>query len=300
MALIWPTEGLAINRSMQISDRQKKIAYSFYLIAAAALFLFWLFPEDSVRNLVKRNAECINPDISIGIDKASLSFPLGVKFKDVSVFYKSRPVADLDYMRVRVGLLSIFGKSRIFFFKSGVSDGIISGKCRFVEERGFKADVQMSGLQLENILCGISQHRITGLMKGDLKIESDGSAVNADSQIDFANMTIAFATPVLGMETIQFDTVKADLSIAPRRIEIKSCSLEGQEMDGKFTGGILFRQPYKNSILNFSGFLKPQASFIKKMGKELPVDILMKKEPGADGFPVKLIGTISDPKIRLR
>lgn len=289
-------------KDMHISGKRRKIGLFFYLTAAAVLFLFWLFPEDAVRDFVERSAERIHPHITIGIGEVGPLFPPGVKFKEVSVSYKGVPVAVPDYIRVTPRLLSLFGEAPAFSAKSGVFGGIVYGNGRLMGNRGVNADVRMSGLKLEgiNFLSTISEHRITGLMDGSLKVTSDGTDLQADSDMLFSDITVALSMPVLGMQTIQFDTVEAGLSITPRRIEIKNCTMKGQEVDGEFTGNIIVREPYKKSILNLTGFLKPQASFIKKAGKTLPIDLLMKKEAGSKGFPMKLTGTFQDPEIGLR
>lgn len=290
------------DKEMRLFGKYGKIACFFYLMAATVLFYFWLFPEAEVREFIERGAGRINPDLSIGVGDVRPSFPPSFIFRDVSLSYKGDPVADPAYIRVTPGLFSLFGRSPLFSFKSGISGGIIHGDCQFMEDRGAHADVRVSGLKLENIdfLRAMSQHRLSGLLGGTLKVKSDGADIQSDSNIVLSDITVTLAQPVLGMQAMQFDAVEADLSTTPRRIEIKACTMKGQEVAGEFTGHILVRQPYEKSLLNLNGFLKPQAAFIKKAGMSLPVETFMKNEPGEKGFPVRLTGSFQSPEIVFR
>jgi type II secretion system protein N len=290
------------DKEMHISDKHKKIAYCLYLTTAAVLFLVWLFPEDAARQFVARGVERINPHIRIDIADVYPVFPPGITFRGVAWSHKGDPVADSAYLRVTPGLFSLFGDSPRFYFKAGMSGGIIKGDGRVMKGAGAQADLKISGLKLEGIhfLSGISRHRITGLLDGDIKIKADGADVQTDSDIVCSGVAVALAAPVLGIQTLQFDTLEADLSATLRRIEIKTCTVKGQEVDGTFTGEILISEPYQKSILHLNGFLKPQAAFIKKVGKTLPIDILLKKQQGEKGFPVKLTGTFQEPEFALQ
>jgi len=288
--------------NMLISDKYSKLACLLYLIAATVLFAYWLFPEDEVREFVEDGASRVNPYINIDINEVSPSFPPGVKFSDISFSYQGDPIADPDYIRVRPGLFSLLGKSPLFFYKSAVFGGVIDGDVRLIDNRAANTDVRISGLQLEgiNFLTLFSEHRIKGLINGVMKFESADSDVQAESALVFSNIIITLASPVLGIGTIEFDTIEADLSATPRRVEVKACTLKGQEIEGEFTGNILVRQPLQMSMLNLRGFLKPQAALIKKVGDTLPLDVLMKKESGDKGFPIRLRGTFQEPRYSFR
>ena len=130
----------------------------------------------------------------------------------------------------------------------------------------------------------LSKNRITGLLEGNLKVDAKGRNTQADSDLILTDISVALANPLLGIETINFDKIEADLTNTVRRIEIKACTMKGQDLDGEFTGNILVRRPFEKSILNLNGFLNPQAAFIKKAGSDLPLDMLMKNAPGEKGF----------------
>lgn len=287
---------------MRLPGKYRIIAYIIYLTAVAGLFLFLLFPEDAVRDFIKRGVTRIDSNMRVDISGITPLFPPGVKFKGVSLLYKGKPVAKPDYIRISPRLLSLIGNSPRFFLKAGVFGGVIQGNGKLAETGKGEGDIRISGLELEKIneLNGLSKHRITGRMDGNVKISTQGDDFNVHPDMTLSDLVVTLKEPVFGMQRFQFDTAKADLSITLRRMEIKAGTLEGEMFDGEFSGDILFKEPFKDSILNLKGSIRPQAAFIKQAGKTLPIDILMKKESGEKGLPVRLRGTIQDPQISLR
>lgn len=285
-----------------LPGKYRKIAYFIYLTAVAGLFLFLLFPDDAVRDFVKRGVASSGPDVTVDIGRVNPAFPPGLTFKTVSLFYKKAPVAQPDYIRITPRLLSLLGSSPRFVFKAGVLEGIIKGDGEMTEDTGTDADIQMSGLQLGKIdlLNDLSPHRISGQMDGSVKVTARGKRVQADSSLVFSDFEVALAQPVFGMERLTFTEVRADLSVSPRRLEIKSCTLSGREFDGEFSGRVFIRPDFQNSALSVKGFVRPQAAFIKEMGRTLPLEMLLKKDAGEKGIPININGTIQDPRISLR
>ncbi len=287
---------------MQIPVKYRKIIYFIYLTVVTVAFLFWLFPEDKVRNFVKRGVAHVDSDISVDIGGVSPLFPPGLKLKDISVQYKGAPVATPAYIRTVPRLLSLFGQSPRFFFKTNVFGGIIHGDCQVMDDRSTNADIRITGIKLEDIkqLRAISPHRITGLLDGDMTVNALNNSIKADSNIEFEDFSIELATPFFDMDRIMFHTVKAELSVTPRRLQVTSSTFEGEALSGTFTGYVIIRAPLESSIINLKGFVKPQAAFIKNAGKTLPLDILMKKDSDGKGFPIMLRGTLQEPQLSLR
>ena len=287
---------------MRISGKYKIIAYCIYLTAVTGLFLFLLFPEAAVRDFIKRGVTRIEADMQVDINEIKPLLPPGVKFKAVSVLYKGKPIAKPEYIRITPRLWSLLGNQPRFFFKADVFSGIIEGNCRLLENRDANTDIRISGVNLKDInqLCKISKHQVDGRMNGKVKVITQGNDFSIQADMDFSDLVVILNQPVFGMQRFLFDTVKADLSMTPRRLEIKAGTIEGQAFDGDFTGDILIKTPFNDSILNLRGFIRPQAAFIKEASKTVPLDLLMKKQSDGKGLPVKLRGTIREPQISLR
>ncbi|MEW6079949.1 MAG: type II secretion system protein GspN [Thermodesulfobacteriota bacterium] len=286
------------DKDMPLFGRRKKIAYGFYLTAVALLLLFWRFPGDSARDFAQRAVKRLHPQLGAGIGRVGLVFPPGVNFRDVAWSYNKEPITRTDYIRLRPGLWSLFGSSSVCYIKAGAYGGVISGKCRITKDREAEADLQAGNLTLENVdwLRRLTTHRFSGRMNGTLKAKFEKDDVQAESHLVFSDITVTLAAPVLDFQSLRLSVVDADVSATRRRMEIKACTVKGPEIEGEFSGDILVRQPYQMSVLNLKGFLRPQASFLKQAGKTLPIDLLMKKEQGGKGIPVKLTGTIQSPQ----
>ncbi len=279
-----------------------KIALLLYLVAVTVLFCYLLFPADPVREFVQNSVKRLDPNVAIDIGNVSPAFPPGVKFGAVALSYGGDLVAVPAYVRITPGLFSLLGNNPRLNFKSDVFGGDIAGDCRLIENGRGYADIRLSGINLETIdfLTGLSRHRLKGHLDGKVTVEGDATDFRADTELMLSDISVSLATPVLGIETVQFDTITIDVSTTSRRLEVKSCTFGGSELEGEFTGSILIREPFKMSILNLKGFLKPQAALIKKADNTLPLDFLMKNESGAKGFPVRLRGTFQRPDFDLR
>ena len=57
---------------------RKWIAYGVYIVALAALFIYYLFPSETVKNYITARAGQVNPDIRVSILKVTPVFPPGL------------------------------------------------------------------------------------------------------------------------------------------------------------------------------------------------------------------------------
>jgi len=285
-----------------MTGRRKIILTVLYALAAGVLFLFLLFPDAAVKTALVRGVENINPAARLTVGDVAPVFPPGLKLKDVTVSYRDKVVAGPDYIRLTPAWFSLLGESPRLVFKTGVFAGVIDGQGRFTEDRLAGADVRISGVRLESIqyVNHLSPHRLSGAVNGDLRLTSKRGEIQGTSQLRLSGTTVTLAAPVLDMAVVQFDDIQADLVLSSRRVEIKSCVFDGQDLDGEFSGNILLRNPFQNSLLNLKGSIKPQAGLIKRAGNTLPIEFLMKSEPGDKGFPVRLTGTFQEPRIAFR
>jgi len=285
-----------------MNNTRKWLPYSLFVIAVTTFFIYYLFPSEKVKNYITFNLNKSYPGINIAIDHVKPAFPPGLRLYNVN-FYMHDLLFRSEQIKIAPGLLSLFRSKVIFFFKGRAYTGILEGKGEFTKKRPkVMIEGKLSGMQIKEISAvkDFTGRNISGVLDGKFTYWNENeSGDNLKAELIISDGELELLTPVFKLRSVPFSRIAADLVMKNRKLQVKRCIIKGDQMNGSFSGTITLKNNPGQSYLKLSGTIKPHPTFIEKLGKDLPANLLPKKIFGKDGVRIRVYGTIGKPRFFL-
>ena len=109
---------------MKIS--KKSIFYTIYIIAITGIFLYFLFPSDTLKTYLAYRLSQGNPDVTVTIDRVSPAIPPGISLYNVGIAHQNKALVDLAKLKLMPAFLSLFSDKTTVTFKGYLNAGTIS------------------------------------------------------------------------------------------------------------------------------------------------------------------------------
>lgn len=286
----------------------KKIAlYALYTLVVTGVFLYYLFPSDSVRAYVSYKVRQADPSLELTIGEAAPALPPGLTFRSALLSQAAGPLAAAERLKVTPALSTLFGPEIALGFKGEVYGGALKGHLvldRTVERpqppvRALTANI--AGLQVGRIhaLERIPGYAVSGSLNGAVSYQNRDDGEKGDVRLALTNLTVRPETPLFNITEVTFNQVQAEAVLEPgRRVEIRQCSLAGPQLNGTLAGSIRVADDPARSALDLTGTLKPHPSFLADIGKSFPASLLLKNRSGGD-ISFRIRGTMENPAFSL-
>jgi len=284
---------------------QKILLYIAFTIVMGVVFLYLLFPSDTLRAYIETQIQQNAPDVSVEIGQVSAAFPPGLNLVNILCEYQELPLVTASLATVRPALLKLLGSEKVANFKIETSEGRVDGRAimRTGKQTVLALDAHIDGVALQEIagLRAIPDYIISGLLSGKLDYKATpGRSGSGSADLLATDAKLELINPMFGLESFSFASIEAQLNLSPRRLQLRRCNLKGNEVDGSISGSVMLRTPMGQSRLNLSGVLRPHADFMAKLQTTLPVALLGSKNLGQKGLPFRITGTIDQPGFSLR
>ncbi len=288
---------------------KKKFLYLSYIIAAFIFFLYILFPSGAVKIYIEHKLAGINPDLSISIDHINPVFPPGIRLNTVSFYYIRSLLMDAETIKIVPKIFSVFSSKKVFSFKGLAYDGIINGRADIGDNaEHVKIDANLSGIQIKDIpaikiAAGIEKekYKVSGILDGKVTYSlSNGSGRVMGAKLGISDCSIKLKDSVFNHENFTFSKIEADLAAVKKRLQIKSCTIEGDKVDASLSGSIITKNYLGSSVLNLKGKIKLKPLFFQNINKNLLTSIFPEKMSGNSSFSFKIGGTFNNPEFTLK
>jgi len=290
---------------MTMRNTRKWLPYILYSTGAALFFIYYLFPSDTIKNIITSNFNTANPGVNITIDHITPSFPPGLTLHLVNLYYLDDPLFKAEQIKIAPKILSLFRSRVIFFFKGSAFKGSLKGRGEFSKNRpyqNFMVQGKLSGVQMGEV-SAVKRYfgrSITGMLGGDFTCRSGGeSGGSLGTKLVISDGEVELLTPVFNMERIPFRKIDADLTMIDRRLKIKRCDMEGVAMNGSMSGAVTLKEPPGDSYLKLSGVIKPNRSFLENLAKDIPANLLPEKIMEKGVIRIRIYGTLDKPRFFL-
>lgn len=292
-----------------MNNTKKKFLYILYIIAAFIFLLYILFPSDAVKTYIEDKLGSINPDLLISIDNINPAFPPGVRLNAVSFYYIRSLLLDAETIKIVPGILSVFSSQTTFSFKGAAYDGILNGRGEIGDNEGhLKIDADLSGIQIKDIpaiknMAGIEKekYKISGILDGKVTYcNNKGSDRVIGAKLGISDCRIKLKEPVFNHDAFTFIKIEADLAAIKNRLQIKSCTIDGDKVNASLSGSVVTKKNLGSSVLNLKGKIKLKPLFFGNMKKNLLASIFPEKISGNSSFFFKIVGTFNDPEFTLK
>ncbi len=283
-------------------NRRKIFFYGCYVLGAALFFIFVRFPGDTIRDWVEENSQQLYPGVELKIaEPARLGPLLGIIFTDCAFSYQDHEVLSVNNLKIRFSVWSLLGDPAVSF-RMGLSEGIVRGRYKRTKEGtvGVEAeffDLRLGMIRLPDHLSGYS---LAGTGAGDFTLELEAGHMAGRLALGLKEGRVGLAASVFGLKEVDFDTVEAVLIVETGKVRLERLQITGRQVTGEFSGNIIVREPYSDTVLNISGFVTPRSSLIKKMGEDFPVELFIKNTTEKKGLPVRITGTAAQPEFSMQ
>ena len=283
---------------------KKTLFYTTYIIGITVLFLYYLFPSDAVKDYVAYKMSLGSPDISVTIDHVSPVLPPGINLHDVGIAHGDKVLIDLDSVKITPGWLSVFSSTKTTHFKGRLNAGTVDGRTQVdsrSEQGAEKIEGTISGVQVQGIpaLQGLTAHKISGSLGGDFIIAGTWPDRTMTGQLTLSDSRINFDQPVVGLPSLEFIKIDADLALSKDNLAIKKLSARGNQLDADISGTIALNEGGRQNALNLNGSIRPHHGFLAKMKNSIPASFLLQKTAGNKAISFTIGGTVEAPAFKL-
>lgn len=288
----------------------KKIAlYALYTLVVTGVFLYYLFPSESVRAFVGYQVNRADPSLELTIESVTPTLPPGLTFRSALLFQRSEPVAAASRLKVTPALTTLFGPEIALGFKGEVYGGALTGnmvldRTKQRSEPPVRAlTANIVGLQVGRLhaLRRVPGYDVSGTLNGAVSYRRTDDGENGDIRLALTDLTVRPETPLFNITDVTFNQVQAEAVLEPgRRLEIRQCTLAGPQVNGTLSGAIRVADDPGQSALDLTGTLKPHPGFLAEIGQGFPASLLLKnRSGGAGGISFRIRGTIQNPAFSL-
>ncbi|MEW6673904.1 MAG: type II secretion system protein GspN [Thermodesulfobacteriota bacterium] len=288
-----------------MTPAKTRFLYVLYIVGVAVFFIYWLFPDDAVRNYLSLRLKSFNPDLNLTLVQARPTFPPGLKLEKMRISVNNLPIVEMNEFKLKPAFSSLFSPGRTFLFQGDLYGGTIAGRLDWgteVPHRTVALNSTLSGIQVGGSagLERLTRRKISGVLGGSVYFEIKNGQTGAGSAgLNVTDCKIEIPPSVYGREHLSFKNISADIAAAGKNIRIKTCTLRGDQMDGKVEGSVELKTPVNKSVLNLSGAFRPHHQFLADLRKRLPIFFLSGQRDDNNEFPVQFSGTIDSPLFSL-
>ncbi len=284
---------------MKIS--KKSIFYTIYIIAITGIFLYFLFPSDTLKTYLAYRLSQGNPDVTVTIDRVSPVIPPGINLHNVGIVHQNRALVDLEKLKLMPGFLSLFSDKTTLNFKGYLNAGTISGRAEFGGVQEVKGDGRISALQVEGIpaLKRLPADKIAGVLNGDFTFANVGSDRSLAGKLTLSKSKIELKKAVFNVKSLEFRDIDADLIVKNDTLIINQTKARGNQLNADLTGTIAFAGQTGKQAMNLSVSLTPHHLLLAKIEKNIPMSFLRNKKAGEAAISFKVEGTLDKPNFSL-
>ena len=279
---------------------KSRILWAVYIIGAALLFFYILFPSETAKEYLAQQIRKVHPGLMMEIGGLKLNFPPGLTLQDVSVYHLGQILAELDNLKISPDILSLFLDTTHLSFLGNGYGGTLKGGVDISKKsanREMTIDADLTGIQVKRLeaLSVITTHKISGNLDGTLTFDTKASHQGLNGDLILTDGQIEFTPPVLNQSLLSFNTIEAEVMLVNGSLTIYRCQIEGNQLYADVSGTIKFGGRSARKVLDLSGTVKPHEALLAKLGKNIP-QLFAGSRMASQGVSFKITGTMESPK----
>ncbi len=283
----------------------KYVLWGLYGFLAVVFFMYVQFPSERVRDYLLSSTVITEWDIALNTDKVKPIFPPGLKLLPASISHKASVWLSLDQLTVTPSLLSIFRSNRTFHVAGKAYGGSLNSRIDIntsndVRQVHAATTLSAIGIQNHEALNNLLGRKISGTLSGNLEYDAvNPKTKKLDAKLTLSDSQIEAMYPLFSIKQFDFDYIQAELAASNTQVRVKECSFKGRQVNGRFSGMIILRQPLNKSMINLTGRLHPSETFLSDIKKNFPLSLFDSYRQAQNGIPVRIGGTLEQPTVSL-
>jgi type II secretion system protein N len=280
---------------------RKWLMLGIYIVAAAVLFAYYLFPAEAVKGYIAYQLNAADPSLAVDIARVKPTFPPGLKLRSLKLARTGMPLVEAQQLTVRPVYASLLGLEKTYRFKGKLYQGTIDGTIQLNQGQktgAMRIEARIEGLHIEQIrmIEEMSGRKVFGMLAGNIQAHRQNPlSLEATAKLELSDGKIELLMPVFTYKNLAFRSIKADLAITQQNLTISRCEIKAQPADGSFRGTIDFKKPLGKSMIGLEGTVKPHPALLALLRKSLPASLVPPTAAGDDGIGISLSGTLDSP-----
>ncbi|MEJ2099497.1 MAG: type II secretion system protein GspN [Desulfobacterales bacterium] len=277
-----------------------RVSWAIYIICAALFFLYALFPSEMVKEYLAGQVHQTHPDLTIKMGRVRPVIPPGLKLYDVSVYHLGQRIAELEDLNITPDILSLLSATTHLNFRGDGYGGILKGGIDITgnsPQRDVVVGADLTGIQVSQIeaLTFLTAHKISGNLNATLTYRTNMPAEPLTGDLTLTKGQIEFSAPIMKQDSINFDTIEAELIFNGSSLTIKHCRIDGDLLDADVSGSIKFTgRSAARKILDLSGTVKPHETLFAKLGRNIS-ELIEHRNLENQGIAFKIKGPLDSP-----
>ncbi len=283
----------------------KIFLYLLFGLVALVLFLYLRFPSEMVKIAIDDQVKQADPKAHLDVDLINPTIPPGLKLEPLSVRYAGLPVLRMDFLKISPNLLYLFSPSSRYTYRGDIGSGDLKGiAVTDITNNRPQSKITMTlnrvPLTYLEFLNQWRGYKADGELDANIAFDSAKGGGTADVDMEISPARIAFDPPLLGIAALDFSELKSQLVVTRRMLQIKNCDVIGNQIDGKLTGSIVFRDPIETSRMSLSLTVRPQQEFLADHKNDMIGGLLASANAQKRGIVFRITGSISNPRYVIR
>lgn len=279
---------------------KSRISWALYIICAALIFFYYLFPSDTVKEYMAGQIRRIHPSLTVTIGRVKLAFPPGLMLYEITVYHAGRIIGELENLKIAPNILSLFFDTTHLSFTGTSYGGRVKGGVDITDKspgREIMVDADLIGIQVDRleILQTMLSHKISGNLDGTLTLKTNMPREIIAGDLTLTEGRIEFSPPVMNQNVLTFNTIDADVVLDGPSLIINHCVVEGNDLDADIAGSITLAGRGYQKILDLSGTVQPHDALLARLSDRL-VDFLSDNNLENREFPFKIKGPMESPQ----
>lgn len=281
------------------------IYYIAYTLVATGCFLYFLFPSEAFKGVVSGYLLKMLPNYQVQFDRLQPVLPMGLRLEMVSVLQNDDRLVKIDRLNVAPRIVSLLSPRKTINYHGKAYQGFLKGRMDVnASDKSKQTDVfiKLADIQLSDItyLQERFGRKISGFLNADMNlIDNNGPKRSLKGRLDLADVRVELSNPIINIQEVVLNLVEAEFNVNKKVFSLKRLEAMGGQVEGSLTGTVMIRKPMSKSRINLRGSIFPQEVLLAGIKDLLPGN-LFKQSVGDKGIPIRIYGTIENPKFSFR
>ena len=283
------------------------LGYLLYTLGVVVIFLWLLFPSDTVKTWLQRKLHVMYPSLTWEIKDMEAAFPLQLKMSDIRIHRKSQtkyPLVEVAEMQLAPDIRELvkLKKQIPLSYRMQTLDGTVKGKLLVSEDRsGLRCSGNFHDIQIGRLegfwqevnragsakLSGTFAYK--GLWREPLRGELKADIAGADG-------TVNLAQKMFGLDVLEFNTMKAIVSAKDRIVNVSDGQMESRLFSASFKGVMSLSDNLYTSGIKVQGSVEPRPELLGRLDNDIEITFI--KSQLTDGrLSFVISGSLSEPGI---
>lgn len=289
-----------------MSRFKKYFAYVAYILGATLLFLYILFPSDTVKDYIEYRAGSVAPGFTCYMENLAPGIPPGLLVSNMYILSDDESLMRIDSIRLSPAWRAFLSMEPGIRLTAAAAKGDIDGTVKMRrggDNRMLIGNIRATSIELADLFALelFFPAAFSGTMNATARYETDVQAIDrfegsGHATVSISGFRMTPDEPILGvLDRLEFSAMEAEMTVRNDRLQIDRLNLSGQQVSAQGSGIVTLRFPMEASRLNLEGTVELHPQMLSRFRPLLP------RQYQRDGrIPVRITGTLDRPRYAIR